>query len=584
MCAPTIGKGIAVTRFGALLVVVVFLLAAGGMPARAQTQADIDNAERRSEQIMREQQLRQLEDRERLMRSRRAPTQIESPAVPAPSGQGEGCRDITAITLSGATRMSARRQEQIVAPYEGRCLGVTEIQALLSDITKFYIEAGYATTRAYLPAQDLTTGRLRIDIVEGKVGAVRIAPESEGRVNLGTAFPYLEGDVLNLRDIEQGLDQINRLSSNNATMDILPGDNVGESVIAVKNDPGKRWHVSISGDNHGTRTTGRRQVGASLAVDNTLGLNDLISLTERRTLAFDDKSKRARSRGAMISLPYGYVTLSGGYNWSDYNSTIITAAGTLLGLSGDNRSIYGTVDYVALRTQDSKVTLSATLTGKRARNYIGGTLLDVSSRNLTVADLSANYSTYAAGGAVSAGITYSRGLRGFSALDDAPDLPSDFPRAQFHKMSFNASYVAPFRVGPLDFSWSTALQAQKAFDVLYGSEQISIGGLYSVRGFHDDSLANDDGYYVRNDLTLRRVLGTVAGRDVLFRPYIALDAGAVTGDVTDSPDGTLVGGAVGFNLNVGGASVEFFTGKPLVTPDGMDKEDINTFLRLSLSF
>ncbi|MBU0859737.1 MAG: ShlB/FhaC/HecB family hemolysin secretion/activation protein, partial [Alphaproteobacteria bacterium] len=224
------------------------------------------------------------------------------------------------------------------------------------------------------------------------------------------------------------------------------------------------------------------------------------------------------------------------------------------------------------------------LTGKRARNYIGGTLLDVSSRNLTVLDVAANYSTYAVGGAFSGGITYSRGLGSFSAMDDAPGLPSDFPRAQFNKVALNASYVVPFTLGAHAFSWSTAVQAQKSFDVLYGSEQISIGGLYSVRGFHDDSLANDDGYFVRNDLTLRRVVGTFAGRDVLFRPYIALDAGAVTGDVVGSPDGTLVGGAVGFNLNMGGAAVEFFTGKPLVTPDGMAKEDINTFLRLSLSF
>ncbi|MBU0801117.1 MAG: ShlB/FhaC/HecB family hemolysin secretion/activation protein, partial [Alphaproteobacteria bacterium] len=370
-----------VRYIAALYIAVVLSVAV--TPAMAQTQADINNAEQRSEQIMREQQLRQREDRERVMRSNRPPTQIEAPSVPTPSGQGEGCREISNITLSGVTRMSARKQEQIVAPYEGRCLGVAEIQALLSDITTFYIESGYATTRAYLPAQDLTTGQLRIDIVEGKVSAVEIAPDSTGRVNLYTAFPYLEGEVLSLRDIEQGLDQINRLSSNNATMDIVPGENVGESVIAVKNEPGKRWHAGVTGDNHGTRTTGRRQVGASLSVDNIFGLNDLFSLTERRTLGFNDKRKRTRSRSGMMSIPYGYVTVSGGYSWSDYNSTIVTAAGTSLGLSGDNRSVYGTVDYVALRTQDSKVTLSTTLTGKRARNYIGGTLLDVSSRNLT---------------------------------------------------------------------------------------------------------------------------------------------------------------------------------------------------------
>jgi hemolysin activation/secretion protein len=72
----------------------------------------------------------------------RAPMQIEAPEVAVPSGQGEGCRDIAVIALSGATVMSVREQARIVAPYEGRCLGVAEIQGLLADVTAFYIKNG----------------------------------------------------------------------------------------------------------------------------------------------------------------------------------------------------------------------------------------------------------------------------------------------------------------------------------------------------------------------------------------------------------------------------------------------------------
>ncbi|WP_236044173.1 POTRA domain-containing protein [Klebsiella grimontii] len=37
------------------------------------------------------------------------------------------------------------------------------------------------------------------------------------------AFPRAEGRVLNLRDAEQGLEQLNRLNSRPLTVDILPG-------------------------------------------------------------------------------------------------------------------------------------------------------------------------------------------------------------------------------------------------------------------------------------------------------------------------------------------------------------------------
>ncbi|HCF1927942.1 TPA: ShlB/FhaC/HecB family hemolysin secretion/activation protein, partial [Pseudomonas aeruginosa] len=62
---------------------------------------------------------------------------------------------------------SARRQ--LLAPYQGRCLGVGQLNALLKAVTDHYLDRGYVTTRAYLPQQDLASGTLRIIVVEGRL-------------------------------------------------------------------------------------------------------------------------------------------------------------------------------------------------------------------------------------------------------------------------------------------------------------------------------------------------------------------------------------------------------------------------------
>lgn len=75
-----------------------------------------------------------------------------------------------------------------------------------------YGDAGYTAACAYLPEQDIGDGELTIEVVEGKLSAIvmRIngaAARSEAR----QAFPGMIGGPLYMRDVQQGLDQLNRL-------------------------------------------------------------------------------------------------------------------------------------------------------------------------------------------------------------------------------------------------------------------------------------------------------------------------------------------------------------------------------------
>lgn len=565
-----------------LFSLLIFTLAISSS-ALALTAEDIAKANQEGNRIQRERTLQQQKDAEQLLRSRRPATHLEVTPPPAPKGKGEGCRAIQTVKITGAKHMPADKKADLVKSYSNRCLGVNEIQSLMGEITAYYIDKGYSTTRAYLPQQDLTTGTLTIEVIEGTVGKIRLKDGDKGSLFILGAFPRVLGNVLNLRDIEQGLDQINRLASNNATMDIKPGEKTGESVIVINNTPSKRWHLNTSADNYGTRTTGRNQIGVAASFDNLLNMNEFYSFNQKKTVPFNDRNTQSTSGGAMFSLPLGYFTVTASYADSNYDSQLNTPSALVVHMNGNSHSWYGTLDRLIYRDKNTKLNVSATMTAKETNNYVEGVRLAVSSRSLSILDFSVTGSTTLGGGVANFGAGYSRGLKNLGAQKDLSGLASSTPRAQFDKLTASGSYYYPFQYKKHDLSFNTAVTAQYAFDTLYGSEQFSIGGIYSVRGFYEESLANDDGLLVRNDLSLKKTLPVFAGRTVMLKPYVAMDAGTVGSFNAKTPTGILVGGAIGISLTMDKVSFDLYAGHPLIAPKDM-AEGFNSFGRLSVNF
>ena len=131
---------------------------------------------------------------------------------------------IHTITLVGATKLSRYQQHFLTQPYIGP-MGISDIKQLLADIQNTYIRLGYTTTKPYpKPDQDVSSGELVIMVDEGRIAGI-VDANGNQTLALGMAFPFLDGKVLNIRDIEQGLDQMNRLSSNRMKVQLIPQKN-----------------------------------------------------------------------------------------------------------------------------------------------------------------------------------------------------------------------------------------------------------------------------------------------------------------------------------------------------------------------
>lgn len=551
----------------------------------AQTPADVEAARRQAETLQRLEQERLRQDVERARPPERAPEGIDTRSLapkPDASSAGSGCHVIREIVIVGARRLDASVPEMLKARFVGRCLGVAEIEEILGEITRAYILKGYVAARAYLPAQNLSSGRLEIMVVEGAVSSIRIEDGGRSSISKGNVFPGIEGRALNLRDLEQGIDQINRLASNNAQLDILPGDKAGESVIVIRNEPRRPFHFNVGYDNQGDPSTGRHQTGATFSFDNPLGFNDFIAVTHRESTPGDEERKYSGSDSFLYNIPFGYSTLTLGKSRSRYVSTILLPSGLDMKSSGNSTISFAKLDRVVYRDQATRLTVSATLTTKESKNYLADQLLQVSSRDLTLLDLDASLATRVGGTALQVDAGIAQGLDAFGALSDPSGLPATVPRAQFLKYKLGANLTLPFTLASHDAMFTSQISSQYSEKVLYGSEQLLIGSLYTVRGFLRNTISGEKGYFWRNELSMRFPVN-LGETPIAGRAFLAYDLGEATSRAPGTPSGRLTGCAFGFSVAWKGATWEWFHARPLSGPAWMNLESPQTWFRVSFA-
>lgn len=448
--------------------------------------------------LIRERQDRLLdEQRRRLEELKDLPGKEAKPLQPA-APTDTRCFPIKDIELKGADSLSEREKNSLLKPYIGQCLGVPQLNELLKVITDHYIEKGLVTSRAYLPQQDLSGGHLKVLVVEGKLEGLKGAENSKlSERELAMAFPGTTGELVNLREIEQMVDQLNRLPSNQAKMELSPGKNVGGSEVLVNNTPQKPWRVGLSRSNDGQRSTGEQQWGTTFDWDSPLGLADQLSLRGGHDAMTDHQHT---SNNAMLNynLPWGWWNFSYTYSQSEYRSQI-AANGYNFKQTGDSENHQFRAERVIHRDSVSKTSLSTGLSYLRSNNFIEDSKLRLSSNRISEAQFGINHGRRVGSAFVNIDVGMQQGIGAFDAQGSHDPGPGE-PDARYRKYTATLSYLQPFKLWGESLSFSSLMTGQRSEDVLFSSQRTSLGGSSSIRGYKDQSLSGDSGGYWRNDL------------------------------------------------------------------------------------
>ncbi|WP_254473163.1 ShlB/FhaC/HecB family hemolysin secretion/activation protein [Bartonella sp. B1098] len=463
--------------------------------------------------------------------------------IPTPADEKQGalwgsgyCFAIHDIIVDGVYHIKKRAIAAVTEPYVGRCIGLVDIQLLIKRLTKIYLDQGYVTARFYIPDQDIKSSKtLKLAVIEGKLSEIYYngLPASPHNHVVWSAFPGLEGHILNMRDIEQGLDQINRLFSAHAQSELLPGREEGSTIVNINNQPDKAFKVSVSHDNLGQSSTGYARYSAGLKLENILGLNDAWDFSYQRSQTDywggSQQEGHSNNISASVSIPYGYWTF--GLNGYAYNyQSIIKGNFSDIETTGDSSELHASTSRVLHRNSVSLTTLNLGLSYRRTNNYLLGNKIEVGSRQYSVANFGISHSRQLLGGTWTFDISYLQGLPLFhSVKKHAPGAGDAEPR--FAKFTGTLNIMTPFEVSGWNFVLSNLFSGQYSPHNLLAAEQISLGSASNVRGTRESLVFGNNGFFIRNDLMLRTIpwrnnatLKKVFGE---LRPYVGLDYGRV---------------------------------------------------------
>jgi hemolysin activation/secretion protein len=520
---------------------------------------------------------RRTNERRRLDDTQRTHTAlppVESAPVPE-IPDGGSCFTANTISVDGVELFSYDIIADQYSTFINTCISLADINTLVARLTQLYIDAGYVTSRAYIPPQDLSTGELRISVIEGYVESVRIDGGSARM--LATAFPSLVGKPLNLRQIEQGLDQLNRLRSASATIQFVPGEQLGATEVVISYRANEPASINLGYNNSGQKSTGIYKVNAGAGWDNPLGINDFVHINHSTNARDEGAGKKSTSTSFHYSLPYGYWNFSLDASQFEYANRV-TGSATTFETRGSSDVLQLSADRLLARDQNSKTILSIHLKEQRGKNYIDDVLLLTSSRDDSVFGMNISKDIYLPGNkTLITSLGYVRGLQAkyhSESVSHAEDLPEE----KFEKLLLDVSLMGAVQWLENTWQWRSEIHGQYSSDLLYSSEAFSIGSQYTVRGFKEDGLSGDSGIYWRNEISLPAF---PFARAPQFRtePFIGLDTGIIDNGVTTE---SLTGWAFGLRLSGAHVSAQIAYAEPLTHPDYLTLD--NHALDFSVSF
>ncbi|MCH7293720.1 ShlB/FhaC/HecB family hemolysin secretion/activation protein [Acinetobacter higginsii] len=459
----------------------------------------------------------------------------------------------------------------------GRCIGVQGLNQALDLIQNDLISHGYVTTRMLLPQQNIASGTIQLKVVAGKVDQIKFVEGTSKRAHKWNALPVKSGGILNVRDIEQGLENFKRVPTVEADFKIKPSEQrtePGYSDLELAWHQSKPYRLHLGIDDAGSDSTGKYQGTATLSLDNLLTANDLFYGSYNHDLGGGDSGKRGTDGFYLsYSIPYQYWLLNTSYSQSNYNQTV-AGANQSYNYSGKSKLIGADLSRVLYR--DAKRKTSASVGGwyRESQNFINDVEVEVQRRKTAGWKASLDHSEYLANATLTGNVTYKRGTGAFSAMR-APEEQFNEAYTRVGILQANASLQVPFQVGQQNLQYLAEWRMQHSNKALTPQDRFSIGNRYTVRGFDgEQTLMADNGFLVRNELS-----GSVAKLPMQW--YSGIDYGEVGGTTAHYPNplvGTsLLGAVVGLRGQVfKSVSYDAFVGAPLKKPEYFKTDDFTT--------
>ncbi|NPC58423.1 ShlB/FhaC/HecB family hemolysin secretion/activation protein [Caenimonas soli] len=469
---------------------------------------------------------------------------IEQRAAPtAPAAASQVKIVVRTLRVTGASLYSEADLIALTGFAPGGELSLADLQAMAARITEHYRRNGYFAAQAFLPAQDIKDNAVTIAVSEGRYG--KVALNNQSNLSDGVALNLLgglnSGDPIATPAVESRLLLLSDQPGVNVKSTLVPGAAPGTSDLLVDVTPGQRVTGSIDADNGGNRYTGVYRIGATVNVNNPLGLGDVASLrvlTSGHGLKYARASYQLQAGRGQVGVAYSRLDYSLGKEFESLQAhgtaEIVSVYGRYPLVRSRNDNVYVQLAYDA-KTFEDKVDSVPSATDKKSGVLMASVFGD-------------HRDSLGGGGLSSYSLTWSAGkldIETPAAL--AADALTARTNGHFNKLSFSAMRLQSVG-GP--FSVYAGINGQLASKNLDVSEKMELGGMNAVRAYPEGEAYADQGF-----------VATLEGRMDLpkFSPQMPghmqlvafVDSGTVTLNknpwVAGSNRRTLNGAGVGVN-------------------------------------
>lgn len=515
------------------------------------------------------QELQRQQERERALREQQeatpdvrlqAPLKPETTRLPAAETPCFNIREIVLKSEVPDFAWARAAADGVDGPTAGRCLGSNGINLVMTRVQNAIIARGYVTTRVLAEAQDLRLGVLTLTVIPGRIRAIRFSAASDSRANAWNAVPARPGDLLNLRDIEQALENFKRVPTAEADIQIVPGDQAGESDLLITWKQAFPLRLTLSANDGGAPSTGKYLGSLTVSADHVLTLNDLFYASINHDLGGGD-SGRHGTKGHTLhySLPFDYWTFAITTSENRYHQSVAGANQTYL-YSGTSANYEAKLSRILNRDASGKTSASLRTYLSKSANFIDDTEVEVQRRRMAGWEAALTHRAFIAAATLDLNLAWRQGTHFFNALP-APEEAFNEGTARPRLITAESALTLPFKLGGQTLRYSGSWRAQWNRTPLVPQDRFSIGGRYTVRGFDGESvLMAERGWLLRNDLGLQ--LGA-SGQEL----YLGLDHGKVGGPSAELLVGKeLTGAVLGLRGTYKGINWDLFTGWPLAKP------------------
>lgn len=313
------------------------------------------------------QQLNQIEQIQKQKEPLRSPPSIEKKEGEVESLK-EGLRvTVTQFLFEGNNFFTSAQLTDFLKNYTNKEITFDELKLAVDNIATFYKEQGYLATTS-LPKQDISSGIVKIIIVEAKFGGARldIEPNISYRVHPEIIKRMIEsnnplGENLNLNKLDRATIIANELPGVAITQSLQSSTKQGEaeSLIKIRNE--SAYIANVSADNYGFKSTGDVRYIGNLSLLSPLNVGDKADLTYLHTQG-NDYGKFSYNR------PLGYSGLRMGVSGSALKYKVIAGAGLSLEPEGRAETLAFEASYPTVRSRSLSVTSNTSFERKHFKN------------------------------------------------------------------------------------------------------------------------------------------------------------------------------------------------------------------------